>query len=201
MRPGFVRMGWHDRDESHPNVCLTMGDGARDRDRSKQEMSVANEQQTVPLTLFTDGLSAVLRECFETVSSPSMFLDPGDAFFQTLATVSAEEASQPAATGISNLAAEVNHTAFYIDVTLRFLRGEQPGKVDWDGSWQVGAVDEAQWSALQDTLRTTYDALQTAVAQPASWAHREAIAGGIGMVAHCAYHLGEVRRTLGVIRG
>ncbi len=159
------------------------------------------DQQSIPLTQYTDGLSAVLRECFETVSSPSMFLDPGDAFFETLATVSAEEASQPAANGISNIAAEVNHTAFYINVTLQFLRGEQPGEVDWDGSWQVGAVDEAQWTRLQDTLQMAYDALQTAVAQTTNWAHPQAIAGGIGMVAHCAYHLGEVRRTLGVIRG
>ena len=158
-------------------------------------------RQTVPLTQFSDGLSEVLKECFESVSSPSMFLDPGDAFFQTLATVSAEEASQPAANGISNIAAEVNHTAFYINVTLRFLRGEQPGKVDWDGSWQVGAVDDDQWTRLQDTLQAAYDALQNAVAQPATWTHPQAITGGIGMVAHCAYHLGEVRRTLGVIRG
>ncbi len=159
------------------------------------------ERQTVPLTAFTEGLSAVLRECFETVSSPSMFLDSGDAFFQTLATVSAEEASRPAASGISNIAAEVNHTAFYLNVTLRFLRGEQPGKVDWDGSWKVGTVSEAEWTRLQDTLQMAYDALQDAVAQPANWTHPQAITGGIGMVAHCAYHLGEVRRTLGVIRG
>lgn len=164
-------------------------------------MSVANEQQAVPLTLFTDGLSTLLKECFEAATSPSMFLDAGDAFFQTLATVSADEASRPAANGISNIAAEVNHTAFYINVTLGFLRGEQPGKVDWDGSWQVGVVDEAQWTRLQDTLQMAYDSLQVAVAQPATWAHPQAITGGIGMVAHCAYHLGEVRRTLGVIRG
>ena len=132
------------------------------------------DQQTVPLTRFTDGLSAVLRECFE---------------------------SRPAASGISNIAAEVNHTAFYLNVTLRFLRGEQPGTVDWAGSWQVGAVDEDQWTRLQDTLQMAYDALQVAVAQPATWAHPRALTGGIGMVAHCAYHLGEVRRTLGVIRG
>lgn len=164
-------------------------------------MSAAAEQQSVPLTQFTAGLSEVLKECFETVSSPSMFLDPGDAFFQTLATVSAEEASRPAADGISNIAAEVNHTAFYLNVTLGFLRGEKPGKVDWAGSWKVGAVDEAQWTRLQDTLQGAYDALQNAVAKPATWAHPMAITGGIGMVAHCAYHLGEVRRTLGVIRG
>ncbi len=158
-------------------------------------------QQTVPLTQFTEGLSAVLKECFESVSSPSMFLDPGDAFFQTLATVSAQEASRPAANGISNIAAEVNHTAFYLDVTLRFLRGERPGTVDWAGSWKVGAVDDAQWTRLQDTLQGAYDALQDAVDKPETWTHPQAVTGGIGMVAHCAYHLGEVRRTLGVIRG
>lgn len=160
-----------------------------------------SDQQTVPLTAFTEGMSAILRECFETAGSPSMFLDPGDAMFQTLATVSAGEASRPAAEGISNIAAQVNHTAFYIDVTLQYLRGENPGKVDWDGSWQVGAVTDAEWMALQDRLRTAYDALQAVVVEPANWAHPQAIMGGIGMVAHCAYHLGEIRRTVGVLRG
>lgn len=159
------------------------------------------EQQTVPLKTFTDALSATLRELFETVPRPSTMLDSGTAFFETLPTISAEEASRPAASGISNIAAEVNHTTFYIDVALRYLRGENPGKVDWDGSWRVGAVDEAEWKALQERLRASYDALQELVAQPASWSHPQALQGGIAMAGHCAYHLGEVRRTLGVIRG
>lgn len=160
-----------------------------------------SDQQTVPLTVFSNGLSQVLRELFETVSSPSMMLDPGDAFFETLPTISAAEASRPAASGISNIAAEVNHAAFYIDMTLQYLRGQNPGKVDWDRSWRVGEVNDAEWKALQEKLRSSYDALQELVAQPSSWADPDAIAGGIAIAGHCAYHLGEVRRTLGVLRG
>ena len=160
-----------------------------------------SEQQTVPLAAFTEGLSATLRELFEVVSSPSMMLDPGDAFFETLPTISATEASRPAARGISNIAAEVNHTTFYIDLTLRYLRGENPGNVDWAGSWDVGVVDDTEWAALQERLHSAYDALMELVAQPSSWAHPQAVQGGIAMAGHCAYHLGEIRRTLGVIRG
>ena len=162
---------------------------------------MTTEQQTIPLTSFMEGLSATLRELFETVPRPSTMLDPGDAFFETLPTISAEEASRPAANGISNIAAEVNHTTFYIDVALQYLRGQEPGQVDWQGSWNVGAVDDAEWTALQERLRTAYDALQEFVVQPSSWAHPQAIQGGVAMAGHCAYHLGEIRRTLGMIRG
>ncbi len=159
-----------------------------------------SDSQAIPVQVFIDGMLSTLRELFEEVPSPSMMLDRGDAWFQTLEGVSAEEASIPAADGISNIAAEVNHAAFYIDVTLAYIRGEQPS-ADWDASWRVGAVDAAEWDALRGKLRAAYDSLSAIAADPAGWTMDGAVMGGIATVGHCAYHLGEVRRTLGVIRG
>jgi hypothetical protein len=158
-----------------------------------------SDGQSIPVQVFIDGMVAVLHELFEDVSSPSMMLDRGDAWFQTLDGITAAEASIPAATGISNIAAQVNHAAYYIDVTLAYVRGEQP-QADWDGSWKVGTVDDTEWTALRDKLRTSYGALKSLAQDPAGWTHPDAVAGGIASVGHCAYHLGEVRRTLGVIR-
>lgn len=158
------------------------------------------DHTTIPMSAFVDGMVMTLRELFEEVPRPSMMLDPGDAWFQTLESVTAEEASIPAASGISNIAAEVNHASYYIEVTLAFVRGERP-ETDWPGSWQVGAVDDAAWQALKDKLRASYDQLLALAHDPAGWADPMAVTGGIATAAHCAYHLGEVRRTLGVIRG
>jgi hypothetical protein len=155
--------------------------------------------QTIPARVFSDGLVEVLRELFEEVPRPSMMLDAGDAWFQTLGTVTAEEASIPAADGISNIAASTNHAAYYVGVTLAFVRGEQP-ETDWDGSWAVGAVDAAGWDRLRGQLRSSYDELMVAARDTGAWAHPDAVTGAIATAAHCAYHLGEVRRTLGVIR-
>ncbi|HEV2529117.1 MAG TPA: DinB family protein [Thermomicrobiales bacterium] len=159
-----------------------------------------SDSQTIPVQVFIDGMLSTLKELFEEVPSPSMMLDRGDAWFQTLDGISAEEASIPAASGISNIAAEVNHAAFYIDVTLEYIRGGQPS-ADWDGSWKVGTVDAAEWDALKAKLRSSYDELREIAANPAGWTMDGAVMGGIATVGHCAYHLGEVRRTLGVIRG
>lgn len=159
------------------------------------------DQQTIPVAHFTNGLAETLRELFEHVPSPSMMLDQGDSFFETLPTISAAEASIPAANGISNIAAQVNHVTYYIDITRQFVSGTPPEKVDWPGSWQVGEVSEEQWTALQAGLRRAYDDLIGMATAPGGWSDPGAVGGGIATAAHCAYHLGEVRRTLGVIRG
>ena len=158
------------------------------------------DSQTIPVQVFIDGMLSTLRELFEAVPSPRMMLDSGDNWFDTLDGISAEDASIPAANGISNIAAEVNHTAYYIDVGLAYLRGEQPS-ADWDGSWQVGSVDAAEWDALRAKLRASYDGLRELAGNARGWTMDGAVMGGIASVGHCAYHLGEVRRTIGVIRG
>ena len=157
---------------------------------------MTTQQTTIPLSAFTDGMAAVLRECFEQVEGPSsMFLDRGDQFFVTLAKISAEEASRPVG-ACPGIATQVNHTTFYIDVTLDYLAGKAPDKLDWQGSWAVGSVDDAAWDGLRDRLRDAYTSLMARVGDAAAWTHPMAITGGIAMVAHCAYHLGQIREAL-----
>ncbi len=150
--------------------------------------------QTYPLGDVTAAMMAVLRETFEKVEG--MYLDRGTAMFETLATVSAEQASRPVAPGASNIAAQVNHTTYYIVTIGEYLQGRQPEGVDWDASWLVGEVDDAQWAALVAGLGTAYDELLMLMADPSAWQDDEPIQRGIALIAHCTYHLGEIRRSL-----
>ncbi len=142
----------------------------------------------------TAAMMAILRETFERVDG--MYLDKGTSMFETLATVSAVEASRPVAPGASNIAAQVNHTTYYIVTIGEYLHGRQPEGVDWDASWLVGEVDEAAWAALGKA----YDELLMLMADPSAWQDNEPLEGGIAMIAHCAYHLGEIRRSLTVVQ-
>lgn len=147
---------------------------------------------------FRAGFLVNWTEAFERVTG--IFLDGGTSMFETLATISAEEASKPVGGGCANIAAQVNHTWYYLDLMNRIGRGEDVGKPDWDGSWQVGEVDDAEWRRLIDQLRSAYEEVERFASSFEGWNERM-IGGAFGMLAHCAYHLGEIRTGLCVIKG
>jgi hypothetical protein len=156
--------------------------------------------QTIALDAFTAALKQLLAETCERVEH-SIFLDKGTSLFETLADVSAEEASRRVAPTCACLAAQVEHVTFYLDLAVRFARGEQVGPVDWEATWQRTAATPAEWQELQARLRAAYTTVRELIDSPATWELDQAIGGGLGILAHTAYHLGEIRQGLGVLRG
>ncbi|MGD9712782.1 MAG: hypothetical protein AB7V46_12015, partial [Thermomicrobiales bacterium] len=108
---------------------------------------------------FRSALLMSLEECFATVQG--FMLDKGGSFFETLADVSAEEASAPVSSQGASLAAQVNHTRFYIDALIDVAKTGEYKKLDWDSSWRVGAVDDAGWQDLVARLRASYESFRT----------------------------------------
>jgi hypothetical protein len=157
--------------------------------------------QTIPVDDFRNGFLALWKELFEAKDDdgPSWVLDRGTSMFETLAGISAEEASIPVSAQSANLAAQVNHTAYYIQELREGLATNWANQADWDGSWKVGAVDEAEWQALIQKLRAEYDWLKQAAYEVTDWS-ADIVGGTIAMVAHAAYHLGEIRQGIGVIK-
>jgi hypothetical protein len=147
---------------------------------------------------FAGALAMVLQEAFE--RGGAMFLDEGAALLPTLAGLSAEDASRPIAPGASTIAAQADHLATTLEATLAALAGEPADDVDWDAAWRVTAVDDEAWTAIRDRVGGAYDTLMMVATDPATWPGPEAMAGGITAVAHVAYHLGEIRRSLAVLR-
>jgi len=153
--------------------------------------------QTIALDDFRSALRYVLKEGFEKVEG--VFLDPGESLFETLATISAEEASKPLGEGSGNIAAKVNHTRFYLDAAIKANRTGEYRKLDWESSWRVGEVSQAEWQDLIDRLRASYEEIMTFIDTFDGWNDRY-IGGAFGIVAHCAYHLGEIRQALQVVK-
>ena len=81
---------------------------------------------------FRGGILTVLEELFEQVHG--YVLDPGASLFETLATVSAEEASRPGASRSANLAAQVNHMRVYLESLTPGLASQCAVRPDWPGS-------------------------------------------------------------------
>lgn len=143
---------------------------------------------------FTASLFALLEETFENVHG--IYLDGGTSLFETLAGLSAEDASRPVAPGRPTIAAQVDHVRFYLDVLDRYMRGEKSGQVDWKEIWQkTSRVSPEEWQAIQRRLRASYDRVTALMKSFEGWDGENEIGGAMAIVVHTAYHLGQIRLT------
>lgn len=152
-----------------------------------------------PHTMRTFAL-ALLEEVFEQrAKGGNYILDSGTGWFHTLDALSAEDASHRLIDGGSTVAGHTFHTTFYLNLNLRYTRGEDVGKVDWAESWVVSGVDGPAWDALRADLRTAYQEVAKLLGDAERWGEEEADLA-MCAVTHSAYHLGAVRQFLTVLR-
>ncbi|MBP7999685.1 MAG: hypothetical protein KA314_27595 [Chloroflexi bacterium] len=156
-------------------------------------MSTINSQH------FAEALLALLDETFDNVRG--YYLDKGTSLFETLATLSATEASVPVGGKCATLAAQVKHVAFYLDVLEKSVRTGQFTRVDWGEIWRtIGSVTPDEWEAIKAELRTSYNGILNLVRDTTEWPSETEIGGAMAIVAHTAYHLGEIRQALCVLK-
>ena len=148
---------------------------------------------------FTGALKALLQETFFKVDGH--FLDKGDSLFETLVEVSAAEASLPVGGRCATLAAQVKHTAYYLEVVVESIQTVDFPGADWGLIWRtVSTVDEAEWHAIQVELQKQYERIITLIDGAPAWPSEAHLAGAMAVVAHSAYHLGEIRQALCTIK-
>ena len=144
---------------------------------------------------FTNALYLLLDEAFDNVQG--FFLDKGTSMFETLATISADEASIPVGGKCATLAAQVKHAAFYLDVTSDTLQRGEYQRVDWGEIWcTTKEVGPEEWEAIKTELRASYDRVKTLIAETPTWPSEKEIGMAMAMVVHTVYHLGEIRQAL-----
>jgi hypothetical protein len=144
---------------------------------------------------FTGALYALLDETFDDVHG--YFLDKGTSLFETLATVSAEEASIPVGGQCATLAAQVKHAAFYLDVVEGNVRSGTFQRVDWSEIWRTTReVTPGEWEEIKAKLRNSYDRLKALIGETKEWPDETQVGVAIATIVHTAYHLGEIRQAL-----
>ena len=135
-----------------------------------------------------------MKETFETVQG--IFLDKGTSLFETLETVSAQEASIPVGGKCASLAAQVAHVIFYIESWERYaLQGDESPR-DWGYIWRtVEKVTPEEWEDYKRKLKDTYQRVDKLFSENPMW-NEATIGGAMSIVVHTAYHLGEIRQAL-----
>ena len=140
------------------------------------------------------GILAVLTEAFESVQG--YFLDRNTSLFETLAGITASEASIPVGNQCATIAAQTAHVNFYMEVLENYLQTGKSESVDWGEIWRtVREVTPEEWLASQERLKQTYLRLRRYIESFDRWETEDSIAGAIALVAHSAYHLGEIRQA------
>ena len=148
---------------------------------------------------FTKALLALLDETFDNVHG--YYLDKNTSMFETLADITAAEASIPVGGKCATLAAQVKHVAFYLDVTDKSVRDPNFPQADWGEIWRtVSTVAPAEWDAIQAELRANYERIIQLINEAPAWPSEDEIGGAIAVIAHTAYHLGEIRQALCTLR-
>lgn len=147
---------------------------------------------------FKNNLLQVMTETFETPMG--IYLDPKTSLFQTLDTVSAEEASIPVGGKCASLAAQVAHVTFFIESFERFaLQGDDSPR-DWDLIWRtVEKVTPQEWEEYRSKLRGAYERMMKLFSENPAWSE-DSIGGALSIVVHSAYHLGEIRQALCILK-
>lgn len=161
-------------------------------------MSDITSTKTIPFEAFREALLFALDETFDNVHG--MYLDPGDSMYSTLEGITAEQASKPIGSGCSSIAAHVNHLSFYIDLGCRYMQGEDPGRQDWDATWAITEVNEDEWTGMKQQLRDRHQRLLALIKEESREMDENFVGGSFGMVAHTAYHLGQIRHSLCIFR-
>jgi hypothetical protein len=146
-------------------------------------------------TDFANNLFLLMEETFDS-KHHGIYLDEGTSLFETLETVSAEEASIPVGGKCASLAAQVAHVTFYIESFERFaLQGDNSPR-DWGLIWRtVEKVNHEQWDEYKRKLKDAYLRMDKLFHENPTW-NEDSIGGALSIVVHTAYHLGEIRQAL-----
>ena len=154
---------------------------------------------TIQSDHFSAALSILLDETFDSVHG--YYLDRRTSLFETLEGISADEASIPVGGKCATLAAQVKHTAFYLEVARASIQDPDYPDADWGEIWRtVSRVTPQEWKAIQSELRLSYNRILDLIKETPAWLNEDQIATFIAIIVHSAYHLGEIRQALCTIK-
>ena len=144
---------------------------------------------------FTNNLFTLLSETFESPSdSSSFYLDQQAGFLSTLNHVSAEQASKSITPRGTSVAAQVEHTRFYLEALMQFMDGRTE-RIDWRKSWRPSDVTPEAWDELKREMKASYERLMRKLRETERWGDDE-VCDSLSILVHSAYHLGAIRQIL-----
>ena len=73
--------------------------------------------------------------------------------------------------------------------------------MDWGEIWRtVREVTPEEWSGLREKLRQRYQRIDSMLRGWQDWDDETVLGGCLAVIAYTAYHLGEIRQALCILR-
>ncbi|GGM20811.1 DinB family protein [Deinococcus aerophilus] len=150
-----------------------------------------------------EGILDILKEAVEggAPGQGTAFVDGtaagGDSNHGLLATLDSLSAAQ-ASRDVhgTSIVGHARHTAFHLEVMVRWEQAGDRGPFDWKGSFLPAQVDDAGWDEVRVRVRAAYDALMAFARTQQDRPDGDLTGGLTGTVAHVAYHLGAIRQLV-----
>jgi uncharacterized damage-inducible protein DinB len=158
----------------------------------------------LPVSTLINSINILLTEAYPGPPDPNgtWFFDnePDSGILGILAAVSAEEAStsvdgsgKPGTT----IASHAEHLHWSLHNMNSAMKGEPFG--DWKESWNLQTANPAEWDRLRSELRREVELLQENLKQQTQL-DAEYLTGGLALLPHAAYHLGNIRQMVERVR-
>jgi hypothetical protein len=154
--------------------------------------------QDIPGNVFIDALITLLREAYPGPPDPNgtwwIDNDTNAGIFGIIRDVTAEEASK-SVDGTGNpgttIASHVEHLHWSLANMNRAMRGGEFRS--WSESWYLKQANPEEWDRLRSELKKEYELLVEGL-RDQSEIDLQYLPGGIALIPHAAYHLGNIRQ-------
>ena len=150
-------------------------------------------------TQLVQEIMDILEETFE--QHHGIYLDKNTSLFETLDQIDAAQATLPVGGKCASIAAQVAHVTFYVEVLERYFVANDTSKADWGQIWRtVEKVTPEEWQRYKSQLKATYERVKAELRGITSWEGDPHLASALAITVHTAYHLGEIRQALCIVR-
>jgi hypothetical protein len=162
------------------------------------ETAQTQSEFTTVEKVFVGAVAFALRETFQgpPAGRLSSYLDKDAGFFQTLESISSDQASRDFHG--TTVAAQTEHSKFYLDLLCEYIEGRTE-RSNWEASWLIETVNETEWDALRKSVSDSYEKTLRCLASVDEWNEMRA-SMAMGIVAHTAYHLGAIRQIAKLVK-
>ena len=149
------------------------------------------------------AIDILFREAFEGKApgeSGTWFVEGGEAFFESIHGLTAQQASVRVLGQLSSIGAHVRHTTYYLWFFNEHIRKQGvEHQADWAGSWAVQEFTDESWADAQKELAEEYAFTRDTIGSLKEFFDEGHVLPAIANIAHAAYHLGVVRALLPIV--
>ncbi|MCA9833630.1 MAG: DinB family protein [Thermomicrobiales bacterium] len=126
-----------------------------------------------------------------------VYLDSGTNTLEELQSLTGNQASIVLPGAGNSVANQVKHLLTTVAIHKPQFEGGEYPDLDWGADWEATPLSDDEWQALVTTFAATREQLKNWVQNPVV-AEDSAYAGAaIMVVAHLAYHIGQIRHGIG----